>query len=83
MTGYIFSDEQGVLNLESVLTHQALENKGFSHSVADIIHRADMNLLYRLSRESHLCSLLLYICPILLLIITLLPYYLVLLFKEL
>lgn len=59
MTGYIFSDEQGVLNLESVLTNQALENKAFSHLVADIIHRAYMSSLYQLLRESNLHSLLL------------------------
>ena len=30
----IFSDEQGVFNLESALTNQALENKAFYHLVA-------------------------------------------------
>ena len=49
----IFSDEQGVFNLESALTNQALENKAFYHLVVDIIHRADMDPLYRLLREHH------------------------------
>lgn len=83
MTGYIFSDEQGVLNLESVLTNQALENKAFSHLVADIIHRAYMSSLYQLLRESHVRSLLLSICLLLLLLITVSFHSLPLLFKGL
>lgn len=56
----IFSDEQGVLNLESALTNQALENKAFYHLVVDIIHRADMDSLYWLLGERHLIQSIVY-----------------------